>query len=259
MISEGTHMYNRMSTACSVLLILFCGLVGFSVKVHAQNLYPLQSKFPDVMLYKSHTTEKVIALTFDDGPDNRFTPPILDVLQKYNIKATFFLLGTRVEKYPEVAKRITNEGHVIGNHTYWHPDLTKTGVDNLQWEIEKNEKIIESVTNVKTDLFRAPYGALNETLVEKLGDLGYRGIGWSVDSVDWKSLSADEIKQNVLQAVHPGAIILMHSAGHWSQDLSGTVEALDELIPFLQEKGYEFITVPEMWSVNQIEDHIIYK
>lgn len=250
-------MYKHLLRIVFMLFIIF-GLVTFDMSADAQTVYPLQSKFPDIMLYKSHTTQKVIALTFDDGPDHRFTPPILDVLNKYNVKATFFLLGTRVEKYPDVAKRIVNEGHVIGNHTYWHPDLTKTGVHNLVWEVEKNEKTLKSVTDVKTDLFRAPYGAMNETLVKKMGDLGYRGVGWSVDSVDWKSLSSEEIKQNVLQDVHPGAIILMHSAGHWSQDLSGTVEALDELIPYLHQEGYVFVTVPEIWNINNAED-IIYK
>lgn len=249
-------MYKIIINFGVILFMIFFGFVRCELEVDAQTVYPLQSKFPDIMLYKSHTTQKVVALTFDDGPDDRFTPPILDVLKKYNVKATFFLLGSRVEKYPDVAKRIVKEGHVIGNHTFWHPDLTKTGIDNLVWEIEKNEKIIQSVTDVKTNLFRAPYGALNERLVKKIGDLGYRGIGWSVDSVDWKSLSEEEIKHNILQAVHPGAIILMHNAGHWSQDLSGTVDALGELIPFLQEKGYEFITVPEMWTINKAEENI---
>jgi len=233
------------------VFILFIVIFGFSIPLtaHAQTVYPLQSKFSDIMMYKSHTSKKVVALTFDDGPDERFTPPILDVLNKYNITATFFLLGTRVEKYPNVANRIVQEGHDIGNHTYWHPDLTKTGVQNLEWEIEKNEKTIKSVTGVKTDLFRAPYGALNESLVKKLGEVSYRGIGWSVDSEDWDGLSADQIKKNVIQAIHPGAIILLHSAGHWTQDLSGTVDALDELIPYLQEEGYEFVTVSELWDM----------
>lgn len=199
------------------------------------------------MLYKGNANKKVIALTFDDGPDHRFTPPVLDVLKKYDVKATFFLLGTRVQKYPDMVKRIDKEGHVIGNHTYWHPELTKTSAQNMAWEIEKNEKEMKGITNNVSNLFRAPYGAMNDDLVKKLGDMDYRGVGWSVDSEDWKSLSSKEIRQNILTHVHPGAVILMHSAGHWSQDLSGTAEALDELIPYLQKQGYEFVTVPELW------------
>ncbi|MED4352408.1 polysaccharide deacetylase family protein [Schinkia azotoformans] len=231
-----------------ILFLVFVGLACLPISAHATS-YPLQAKYPEVMIYKAHTTQKVIALSFDDGPDQRFTPLILNILNKYDVKATFFLLGTRVQTYPDVAKRIYNEGHVIGNHTYWHPQLTKTGVNNMIWEIEKNEKKILSITNVKTNLFRAPYGALNEQLVKQLDVMGYRGAGWSVDSEDWKSLSSVKIKQNILNNIHPGAIILMHSAGHWTQDLTGTVLALNELIPYLKEEGYTFVTIPELWSI----------
>lgn len=239
-------MGKRLILVCLAFVIVF----GTNFPVHASDyVYPLQNKYPDVMLYKANTNNKVIALTFDDGPDERFTPPILDVLKKHDVKATFFLLGSRIMKYPHVAKRIVEEDHSIGSHTYWHPDLTKTGVDNLVWEIEENEKEIELATKTKTNLFRAPYGAMNESLVEKLGEMDYRGIGWSVDSEDWRNLSAEKVKKNILADVHPGAIILMHSAGHWTQDLTGTVDALDEVIPMLKKKGYEFITVPEMWEL----------
>src|SRR5690625_647162 len=189
-------MVRYMISFCVMLLM---STILFFQSSHGQTNYPLQTKYPDIMLYKIDTNQKVIALTFDDGPDERFTPKILDVLHKHKVKGTFFLLGTRIEKYPHVAKRIRDEGHEIGSHTYWHPDLTKTGKDNLIWEVEKNEQTIHSVLDIETDLFRAPYGALNEDLVKELGDLGYRGIGWSVDSEDWKSLNAKEIKQNIIQ------------------------------------------------------------
>lgn len=229
------------------LLVILTVMVMFGHMPVQASTYPLQSKFPDTMLYKGKPDQKQIALTFDDGPDHRFTPGVLNVLKKHDVKATFFLLGTRVEKYPDMVERIEKEGHIIGNHTYWHPDLTKSGVQNMVWEIKKNDKALKRITNNVSDLFRAPYGAMNDNLVKKLKGMNYRGVGWSVDSEDWKSLSAEEIKQNILNQVHPGAVILMHSAGHWSQDLSGTAEALDELIPYLQKQGYEFVTVPELW------------
>lgn len=233
-----------------VLTILFVSMgLGSNISTAQSHMYPLQTKYPDIMIYKANTNKKVIALTFDDGPDHRFTPYILDVLNMHDVKATFFLLGVRVAKYPDVAKRIYNEGHVIGSHTYWHPDLTKTGTENLLWEMKESEKVIKSVTNFKPNLFRAPYGALTESLVLELGKMNYRGVGWSVDSEDWKSIPSAEIKQKVISGIHPGAIILMHSAGNWTQDLSGTAEALNELIPFLREQGYEFVTVPELLSL----------
>lgn len=233
-----------------VLTILFVSICVWSEISTAQsNMYPLQTKYPDIMIYKANTNKKVIALTFDDGPDHRFTPYILDVLKTHHVKATFFLLGMRVSRYPDIAKRIYKEGHVIGSHTYWHPQLTKTGIKNMRWEIAESEKVIKSITSAKTNLFRAPYGALSEDLVIELGKINYRGVGWSIDSEDWKSLPSKEIKQTVIDGVHPGAIVLMHSAGNWTQDLSGTAEALNELIPHLREQGYEFVTVPELMGL----------
>ena len=212
--------------------------------VTADSFYPLQTKYPDTIMYKAETDQKIIALTFDDGPDNVHTPKVLDVLQKHHVRATFFLLGARVEKYPEIVKQIDQEGHEIGNHTFWHPELTKTGVANMKWEIKKNEQAIINVIDKKPNLFRAPYGALNEPLVTALPELGYRAVGWSIDSEDWKGLSKDRIKQQVINGLHPGSIVLMHSAGN----VDGTAKALDELIPYLKKDGYQFVTVPEMWQ-----------
>jgi peptidoglycan-N-acetylglucosamine deacetylase len=238
--------YTRSYIILQVFLIV--GLVCSTISAQASD-YPLQVKYPNTMIYKAHTNKKVIALSFDDGPDNRFTPLILDVLKKYDVNATFFLLGTRVHSYPDITQRIYSEGHAIGNHTYWHPILTNTGVQNMISEIEKNEKEIMSIIGIKSDLFRAPYGALDQHLVEQLEKMGYRGVGWSVDSEDWRSLTSEEVKQNVLNAIHPGAIVLMHSAGHWTQDLTGTVNALNELIPYLKKEGYIFVTIQELWSI----------
>lgn len=248
-MKEGNDIfYTRCLLFLQVLLIMYVGLYCSTMSVQAST-YPLQTKYPNTIIYKAQTKQKVIALTFDDGPDNRFTPLILDVLKKYDVKATFFLLGTRVHSYPYITKRIYNEGHVIGNHTFWHPKLTNFGAKKMEWEIEKNEKEIISIIGVKSDLFRAPYGAIDEQLVIHLEKMGYRYIGWSVDSEDWKNLSSDEVKRNVLNAIHPGAIVLMHCAGHWTQDLTGTVNALNELIPYLKKKGYTFVTLPELWSI----------
>lgn len=217
--------------------------------------YPLQGKYPNIMMYQGKVHQKIIALTFDDGPDQRFTPQVLDVLKKHHVKATFFLMGSRVKKNPDVAKRIVEEGHAIGNHTYWHPQLTKSGQHSMKWEINKTEQQIERATGQRTSLFRAPYGALNDKLVKQIGDLGYKGIGWSIDTNDWKELPPKQIVNNVMDNVHPGAISLMHSAGHWSLDLSGTVRALDQIIPKLRKKGYEFVTVPELWDASHSQPY----
>lgn len=234
----------------SFIIFLFIECICPNITSANLAYYPFQIKYPDIMLYQGQTHNKVVALTFDDGPDGKYTPEILDVLKKQHVKATFFVMGSRVAKYPTVAKRIVNEGHVIGNHTYWHPQLTKTGMHNMEWEIKKTNDQLVTITGHKNKWFRAPYGALNEKLVLKLGIMGYKGIGWSIDTEDWKGPGAKVITARVMHEVHPGAIILMHSAGHWTQDLSGTVDSLNQIIPRLKEHGYHFVTITQMWQLS---------
>ncbi|MGP4062366.1 polysaccharide deacetylase family protein [Halobacillus sp. H74] len=231
-----------------IILLLVCNL---PITSHAASShYPLQIKFPEYMLYQGQVEQKVIALTFDDGPDQRYTPEILDILKKHDVKATFFLMGSRVAKHSGVAQRIAAEGHAIGNHTYWHPNLAESNIRNMEWEISKTQEQILKATGEETHWFRAPYGALNEKQVLMLGNLNYKGIGWSIDTQDWRAPGKESIKDEVISKIHPGAIILMHNAGHWTQDLSGTVDSVDELIPLLKSLGYQFVTVPQMWEIN---------
>lgn len=229
---------------CICLITICFSIFLYSSTVIGDSFYPLQTKYPDIIKYKVETDDKIIALTFDDGPDNNHTPEILEVLEKHHVPATFFLLGSRVEKYPEEVKEIMKAGHDIGNHTYWHPELTKTGVANMELELNKSERSIEHVIGKKPVLFRAPYGALNEELVKALPELGYRAVGWSIDSEDWRGITEEEIKQKVINGLHPGSIVLMHSAG---ENLH-TADALDELIPYLRKEGYQFVTVAQMWE-----------
>lgn len=209
----------------------------------------LQSKFPQTLILQGSYNDPRIALTFDDGPDRRFTPQVLDVLKKHDVKATFFLMGSRAHGLPIITKRIDEEGHSIGNHTYWHPKLYIESLERTWWEVKETEKVISDIVGYKPKLFRAPYGGLNEPLLSQLADMELTVIGWSVDSLDWKGISAKEVENNVLSHTVPGSIILMHSGGHWTQDLSGMVEALDAMIPKLKEQGLEFVTVAELLNI----------
>lgn len=218
-------------------------------KPHPVSNQLLERKYPGVIALKGSDRSNMVALTFDDGPDQHFTPQVLDVLKKHNVKATFFLMGSRVERLPKVTRRIYEEGHVIGNHTYWHPNLLKVERDQLRWEVKETEKIIKGTIGYRPHLFRPPYGNVNEKGVQTVSDMGYRIIGWSVDSLDWRGLPKEEVTRNVLSNAHPGAIILLHSGGHWTQDLSGMVGALDEIIPRLKKDGMRFVTVPELLKI----------
>ncbi|OIJ20793.1 chitooligosaccharide deacetylase [Anaerobacillus alkalidiazotrophicus] len=210
----------------------------------------LQQRYPETVVLQGPTTENRIALTFDDGPDPRFSEQVLDVLREYNIPATFFVMGSRAVAYPEIVERMVAEGHIIGNHTYFHPNLVKEAdLDTLEREVTRTEDVLNEILGYRTRLFRAPYGFLYNELVEKLAELNYSIIVWSVDSLDWEEEPPAEIAANVLNHVHPGAIILMHDGGDWDADRTNTIESLRQIIPTLQQQGYEFVTVPELLNI----------
>lgn len=210
----------------------------------------LQQRYPDTIVLSGAPTVNKVALTFDDGPDPRFTPQILDLLAEYNIQATFFLTGARAEAFPELVQRIVDEGHIIGNHTYGHPNLIEAGdVGTLENEVQQTEDIINDIVGFRTKLFRAPYGFLNDELIEQLDEMDYSVVGWSVDSLDWQEAAPEVIAYNVISNIHPGAIILMHDGADETGDRTNTIESLRQIIPNLREQGLEFETVPEMLGI----------
>ena len=190
-----------------------------------------------------------VALTFDDGPDDVFTPLILDKLQKYDVKATFFLLGSNIEKFPEMAKQIAAAGHVIGNHTYSHPKLTEMSDEDYHDQIQKSDEIIQKLVGYKPRFFRPPYGAISESQVQWATAQKMMVIQWSIDTLDWQGLSAQKITETVVDNVLPGSIILQHHAP--GVPLQGSVDALDDIIPSLRQQGVRFVTLPEMFNVTK--------
>ncbi len=142
--------------------------------------------------------KKQAALTFDDGPDDRYTLQILDILKKYNVKATFFLIGQKAKAHPDVVKRIVQEGHAIGNHTWSHPDLDKIGTVKVMEEISKTQDELASIIGYRPTLFRPPYGAVNPADLQAISDMGLSIVNWSVDTRDW----AGTPTQGILSAVH---------------------------------------------------------
>lgn len=208
----------------------------------------LERLYPDLILRTGKNVGKLVCLTFDDGPDATYTPAVLDVLKQKNVKATFFLIGKRVEENPEIAKRIADEGHLIGNHTYSHANLDKASPE-VEQEISKAEAAFKPLGFTGNNLFRPAYGAANPSLVEQVANLGYKIAMWSVDTLDWRGLSAAEVLKNVTNTVTPGAVILQHSAGGPGEDLSGSVAAIPQIIDQLQAQGYRFVRMDEMFSL----------
>ncbi len=195
------------------------------------------------------TEERVIALTFDDGPHPRYTARILEVLAKYDVKATFFMVGIQVERYGDAARAVAEAGHEIGNHTYHHARLAGMSADEIGDEVEACERRILEITGVKTSLFRAPEGMRGEVLYRTLEARGYRQILWNVDTLDWQGRSGDAITASVLQGVRGGDIILCHDY------VSGKLRvdsALERIIPALLSQGYRFLTVSEMLACGEV-------
>lgn len=187
--------------------------------------------------------EKYVALTFDDGPSMNVTPRVLDILQQHDAKATFFMLGSQVEKYPSLAERVAKSGHEIGNHTDHHMDLTKVGEPQMVQEVQISNQKIQDATGKSPTLIRPPYGAFNSKVEEVARKNGSSLVLWSVDSLDWKSKNAEAIHQVVKKEVVSGSIILLHDVH------PTTAEALPKLLNMLEKEGYHFLTVSQLLSL----------
>lgn len=203
--------------------------------------------YEDLIIKYGNTDEKVIALTFDDGPDEVFTPQILDILKKYNVKATFFVIGQKVQYNKNIVKREFNEGHEIGNHTFTHINVSKNGFNKIQKEIIDTQSIIKSVTGVYPKIFRPPYRAISKDMCEVIKQNDMNIVLWSyVDARDWSSPGASSIVRSIEDGIQNGCIVLLHDYNRIRTPKSQTVEALEIMIPDLLQKGYKFVTVSEL-------------
>ena len=205
----------------------------------------------DEELYKKAQAEKnkkVVALTFDDGPDGNTTPQTLDILAKYKIKATFFVQGKNIAGNEAILKRMQSEGHEVGNHSWNHPILTKLSLEDAKKQITDTEDAIKSVLGKSTKLMRPPYGAISDDIRNSL-DLSF--IMWNVDSLDWKSKNEAAILTEIQHQTSDGSIILMHDIHQPS------VNSLPKVIEYLQGQGYSFVTVSELLNT-RLKPHGIY-
>lgn len=213
------------------------------------SLADLHHKYKNTFFFNGPSSKRQVSLTFDDVPDLIYTPQILDILHKYGVQATFFAVGNRAEAHPEMIKRMLREGHVIGSHTFTHPNCNKIDEERFRSEITRTEQALSSITGYKPTLYRPPYGNVTEQQIVWLGSRNYHIINWNVDSLDWKGLNADQVTANVLGHVRPGSVILQHAGGGEGENLSGTVGALPTIIESLRDQGIEMVTVPELFNL----------
>ena len=220
------------------------------IEIQEKSRRPVNYIVKNQIHYKGSGEEKKIALTFDDGPDPYYTGRVLDFLKEQQIKATFFLIGVHVEKYPEVAARIAKEGHDIGNHSWGHKKFTWLPASEIQRELEKTGSLIESIAGYQPKIFRPPYGTMNKKTLERVNAAGYNVVNWSVDTKDWNGTTVSKMMYHVKMQLKPGGIVLMHSSGK-KQAMENMLASLPEIVQLAKEKGYEFATVPEVLGLEE--------
>ena len=190
-----------------------------------------------VLPEEEKTEKKRIALTFDDGPHPIYTPQMLKLLKEEQVPATFFLLGENVELYGDVVKEIAKEGHLIGNHTYHHVQITSLSLEEACKEIQETSDLIEELTGTGTEYVRPPFGTWNEKLEERLNLIP---VMWSIDTKDWTTQNVDWIVRETVKHAEDHDIILMHDS------YQSTVDAVKRVIEQLEAEGFEFVTVDEI-------------
>ncbi len=241
-----SQVLRRRLLAAGLTLIL---ITGVALTANPSLLPVFQNKLYPIYGVKSANQE--VALTFDISWGNKTPLPVIEILKKHNVKATFFLSGPWVRQYPEIPQRIKADGHEIASHGHRHINLSTISREEIITEINKAHLAIKDVTGVDANLIRTPNGDYDNKVISTAREINYQVIQWDVDSLDWKNPGVGAITDRVLRLAHPGAIILMHASDTCQQ----TTAALPAVIEGLRAQGYQFYTVSELLqrNNNQVE------
>ena len=191
-------------------------------------------------IYKVNRDEKIVSISFDAAWGNEYTQTLLDVLKRYDVKTTFFLVGMWVDKFPESVKAIAEAGHDIGNHSDTHPHLPKQSAEKIKEQIENCNNKVEKLTGKRPILFRFPYGDYDNKSMEELENLNMYPIQWNIDSLDWENKKCEEMCKRIIPKLSPGSIILMHNGAKY------TAESLPTIIERIQSEGYKIVPISEI-------------
>jgi len=234
----------------SILLFIFVfSLIAFNWDNTRSTISVLSQK-KDLPIYCVDRQDKTISISFDAAWGNEDTQQLIDILNKYNVKTTFFVVGGWVDKYPESVKALHDAGHEIMNHSNTHPHMTQLSVEKMKEEISKCDEKIKAITGVKPFLFRPPYGDYNDKVVKTCREMGYYTIQWDVDSLDWKELGPESIIERVTKRIKPGSIVLFHNAA------KDTPAALPVILERLQKEGYNIVPISQLiYKENFYVDH----
>ncbi|WP_077367151.1 polysaccharide deacetylase family sporulation protein PdaB [Anaerosalibacter sp. Marseille-P3206] len=222
-----------------VVVILFISIIytSFTNNISILEVFSQTKELP---IYSVATEDKKIAISFDAAWGTEYTKDILDTLDKYEVKTTFFLVGFWVDKYPELVKEIHDRGHEIGNHSTNHPYMSKLSEEQIIEELSKTGNKIEELTGERPILFRPPYGDYNDKLIKVCMENGYYPIQWDVDSLDWKELGTQAVVDRVTRNVNNGSIVLFHNNAKYVS------EYLPIVLEKLQKEGYEIVPVSKL-------------
>ena len=204
---------------------------------------------PPPPLVYNDGTEKYVVLSFDDGP-GPYTERLLDILAENNVKATFFVVGYKTDRYKETIKRMAEEGHEVAGHSWNHPKLSAAGSETIRRELQSTNDAIYEITGIMPTFYRAPYGAYNDNVKRVSKELGLSLIQWNIDVGDWKYRNADIVYRNLMSMAKDGCVICVHDV-HLS-----TVDAIERALPDLIASGYKFLTVSEMFG--SMEPGLVY-
>lgn len=254
------------------LSIALCILVGVgTIQIQTASAYgwgyakKMDNKPPDVgkyadmlqghqAIYRDDTSQKVIYLTFDNGYEQGYTEQILEVLKKEQVPATFFVTGHYVKDQPELVNRMVKDGHIVGNHSFHHPDFTEMSKETVRKELDTLEAAVAKVSDQKSmNYLRPPRGTFNENTLKWADELGYVHVFWSLAFKDWETNQQKGWKyayEQIMQQVHPGAIVLLHTV---SED---NAEALDKVIKQLKKDGYQFKSLDELMVKNALPEDL---
>jgi len=217
-----------------------------NVKKWRSEIIKYAEENPSQIFINGFTSEKMVCLTFSDGPDDQVTPQVLDILNKHRVKASFFFTGSKLEQNPEVVKRAYQDGHLVLSHTWSHQELISLSQQEIRQEIQMTEDKIYELIGERPSMIRPPNGYIDKNAASVIKHKGYKIVLWSIDTMDWTKTDKSNIVKNVIENIRPGDIILMHC------DSSNTesVKALPEIITKLRQKGYKFVDLGEMLQIN---------
>ena len=236
-------MFKKLVRKLSFLAVFLLILALIVAGPMAQANYLISAVSQSVRLvpiYEVDSPASELAISFDASWGAENTLKILDILDKHDVKATFFLVNIWLEDYPDMAKEIAKRGHEIGLHSVTHPHFTSLSHEQMEKELKDNYNAIKEITGYEAKLFRPPFGDYDNRVIEKAASLGFQPIQWSVDSLDWKDLSAAEIEARVMKDIGPGDIVLFHNNG------LHTAEALEPIIQQLSARGISLVTISDL-------------